>query len=71
MLSDAIRALARTFDEYQHTGLQMAPEAVEAHQMIFAAWALEARNMEERMAGHAAFLPIADASNVVPFRRDQ
>lgn len=71
MLSDAIRELSRTFQEFEHSGLQMAPEAVAAHRMIFRAWALEARNLEERLVNHAAFLPVDGAANVLPFRRPQ
>ena len=75
MLSDAIRELDRTFREYEHSGLQMSDEAVQAHRRIFKAWAIEAANMETRLdqlGPHVPFLPEqAGGATVIPFRRPQ
>lgn len=75
MLSDAIRELARTFREYEHSGLQMSDEAVQAHGRIFKVWAIEAANMEmrlEQLGPHVPFLPQATSgATILPFRRPQ
>ncbi|MCX5497294.1 hypothetical protein OSH11_21535 [Kaistia dalseonensis] len=71
MLSDCIREMRRTFDEYRGSGVEMSPEGVEGHLLKLRALEIEARNMEERLAllaplrRHEPILP----ENVVPFRR--
>ena len=51
MLSEAIEELEKTYSEYEATGLELAPQSVEHFVKIFQIWAMEARNLEERVRG--------------------
>ncbi|MBN8999701.1 MAG: hypothetical protein J0H54_09985 [Rhizobiales bacterium] len=70
MLSDSIREMRRTLDDYTHTGLQMAPEAVVAMALVLRSYETEARNMEERLDSVASLhQAVASGGNVVAFGR--
>jgi len=71
MLSDSIREMRRNLQEYDHSGLEMSPEAVDAWALMLRSFETEARNLEERLAsldaiGHVPVLPMD--GKVVPFR---
>ena len=73
MVSDGLKAFIDTLGEYAHTGMEISPEGVAAIRMTLRGYAIEVRNMEDRLAQlDALSAPIfADrlAANVVPFRR--
>lgn len=73
MVSDGLKAFIDTLGEFEHTGLEISPEGVVAMRMTLRGYALEIRNLEDRLAQlDALSAPIfADrlATNVLPFRR--
>ena len=70
MVSEAIKELAARFGEYEHTGMQLAPEAVTAQVEILRALAIEVRLLEDRLEAVGALPPPVFApANVIPFPR--
>ncbi|HWJ72379.1 MAG TPA: hypothetical protein VNX29_04355 [Kaistia sp.] len=72
MVSDTLKELADRFAEFEHSGLQMAPEAVLAHRLTLRALALEVRHLEQERAHFGPMPPPLFAmagGNIVPFRR--
>ena len=72
MLSDNLSALYMRLREYEHTGLELSPEGVDAVCAILAQAVLDAGALERQLVPHPARVdPAALPGNVVALRPER